>query len=284
MSQARAAARPIRRLVVLCMLPLLALSTYLAVHHVRSEQQDLEREAHTVGKSLAAAVDQNLQARMAGLQMLATSPLIDDAKRHGELYQTAQGFRLSFNSHVVLADLDMRMLFNTRAPFGTQLPDLPRPKGHSAVQQALKTNAPAIGDVFAGPVAQQPLVAIALPVQRGGRTHLLVSPFETRQMEALLKAAPLPPGWAVSLRDGSEQLIARRGPALPEQEWQGAISYQFHSALGPWNTVLEIPRTVYRDHWLHTAVPLALGMLLALVCSLRAARWAGRRIAAEHLA
>lgn len=272
-------ARIVNRLAWACTLPPLLLALYLAYHHLHDEREGLEREAQFLSRGLASTVDQHLHARIAGLQMLAASPLIDDARRHAELYQSAQGYRLSFNSHVVLADLDMHMLFNTRAPYGAKLPDLPRPKGHSAVQLALQSSGPAVGDVFAGPIAKEPLVAIALPVQRNGRVHLLLSPFETRQLDAYLKASQLPPGWILSLRDGSDQTIARRGPELSAEELQGAQRFQTASTLGAWSAVLEIPKPVYQAHLRSTALQLLLALAAAAALSLFFAAWAKRRIA-----
>src|SRR3990172_10394332 len=107
------------RLIWLCVLPLVLLAVYLAVYRVQTIQAERDLEAENLAKNLATAIDQHLNTRIGALHMLAVSPLADDASRFKELYQEAQGFHQSFGSHVILADLNMRMLFNTRVPFGT---------------------------------------------------------------------------------------------------------------------------------------------------------------------
>ncbi|WP_265944465.1 hypothetical protein [Dechloromonas sp. A34] len=107
------------RLIWLSILPLLLLSGWQAFEHVTSRREELDLEAATQAKSLAATVDQHLTARIAALNVLAHSPLLDETATHQAFYREAQGFRNNFGSHVVLAALDMQMLLNTRQPFGT---------------------------------------------------------------------------------------------------------------------------------------------------------------------
>jgi PAS domain-containing protein len=61
------------------------------------------------------------------------------------------------------------MELHTGVPFGQALPPLPRPKGRAAVPAALASGQAEVGDVFIGPIAQRPLVAVAVPVLRGGK-------------------------------------------------------------------------------------------------------------------
>jgi len=272
------------RLIWWCVFPLVFLSVYLAVDHIRTGRQNLDRDATNMGQAIALAVDQHLRARMAGLQMLAASPLLDDAKRHRELYESAKGFQRSFNSHVILADLDLHMLFNTRVAFNTPLPPLPRPDGHSAVHTTLQTAAPATGDVFFGPVAQQNLVAVAIAAQRDGQTrYLLVTPFETRQFDVYLRDVQLPADWQLTLRDGSGNVIAHRGPTLeakPETKPDAPVPhrYFFKSTLSPWTTEVTIPQSAYQGPLLVTASILVSVIVLVTAGSVLGGRWASQRV------
>ncbi len=276
------------RLIWWCVLPLAFLSIYLAVDHIRTGRQNVDRDANNMGQAISLAVDQHLRARMAGLQMLAASPLLDDVKRHRELYESAQGFQLSFNSHVILADLDLHMLFNTRADFGAPLPDLPRPDGHSAVHTALQTAAPATGDVFFGPVAKKNLVAVAVAAQRAGKTrYLLITPFETQQFEVYLRDVQLPVGWQLALRDGSNNVIARRdsepdaAPAPPKKSGPDTPAphrYLFKSSLSPWVTEVTIPQAAYQGPLWMTASILVSVIALVTAGSVLGGQWASRRI------
>ena len=96
------------------------------------------------------------------------------------------------------------MLFNTRVPFGAPLPTLPRPKGRAAAPAALETGKPAVGDLFVGPIANQPLVAIAVPGLHEGKIDFLVlAIFDARAFQSRLEKVELPRGWSLALLDGT---------------------------------------------------------------------------------
>ena len=269
------------RLIWLCVGPLVLLAAYLAVDRVRQVHDERRLEASNLAKTLATAVDQDLNARIAALKMLAESPLVDDASRWKELYQEAQGFRRSFGSHVILADLQMRMVFNTRVPFGSPLPMLPRPKGRAAAPLAAESGRPAVGDAFEGPLAKQPLVAVAVPALRDGRTvSLLLTVFEAHQFQKHLDQMALPAGWSLALFDSNRATIARRSPPGfdPAADVDDRGSFVVASAVSPWSVVLEIPRDVYRAPLLEAALVLALAVLGATLAGIVGGTLAGRRL------
>jgi two-component system, sensor histidine kinase and response regulator len=278
----------LRRLIWLCILPLLLLALWLAYENLRTGQIERDREAVQLARNIATAIDQRLEARMSGLNMLARSPLVDDPARWGDLYREAQAYQESFGSHVILADVGepMRMLFNTRSPFGAPLPPLPRPQGQAAAPTAVATGRPAVGDSFIGPVAKEPLVALAVPVLRAGQpAYVLVTTMETSQFQARLDRFVVPEGWAVSLRDGRGEVIARRAPPGFDaaRDPDPAGRFEVRSAVSPWSVVLEIPRGVQRAPMLVTAIALGLGLLGATLAGvfggLAASRRLGRAVA-----
>lgn len=283
MSRPRSLHGFLTRLIWLCVAPLILLAAYLAVDQVLAIQAERDIRAINRAKNVAQAIDQELSARMAALHMLAVSPLIDDEARWKDLYQEAQGFRESFGSHVILADLEMRMRFNTRAPFGTSLPLLPRPKGHSAVVSALETGRPAIGDTFFGPIAGQPLIAIALPVQREARTiFLLLTIFETHQFQKYLDQLILPEGWSLALLDGKQDVIVRRGgEPLDPAEVDPAGRFEVKLSAAPWSVVLEIPRDIYRAPMVRMATLLLLAILVTTLVGVVGGVLASRRLGRE---
>lgn len=280
-------ARPFRvvliRLIVLCMLPLFLLAAWLAFDSISVLRAEHRETADQSVKNFVVLVDHHLSSRIRGLRMLAVSPLVDDASRWPELYREAQGFRESFGSHVVLADIGepMQMLFNTRVPLGTKLPPLPRPRGHAAAPTALETGQPAVGDRFIGPVAKEPLVAIAVPAVRDGQvTHLLLSIFETTQFQARLDEFSLPPGWAMTLLDGNGSVIAHRGPPGLDsaRDVDPASRFTVNSDVSPWSVMLEIPRSVEQAPLQTTIVLLVLGLLATTLTGVLAGAAASRRL------
>lgn len=268
------------RLIWLCVLPLALLAAYLAGDSVLKAWAARDLEAANLAKNFATAIDDHLNARIRALRMLGESPLAADTTRWNELYQEAQGFRQSFDCHVVFADAGMRMLFNTRMPFGATLPPLPRPKGHAAAPAALATGKPAVGDLFFGPLAREPMVAIAVPVRREGKaTLLLLATFETRQFQRHIEKVALPAGWSLALLDGQGEAIARRARPSPAREIDTTGRFVAKSALSPWSVVLEIPRDVYRAPLLAAAAALATAVLGATLAGVAGGRLAGRRLA-----
>jgi PAS domain S-box-containing protein len=269
------------RLIWLCMWPLLLLAAYLEVDNVRAVQAENNVKAAHVLKIVADAVDQDLKSRIGALQLLASSPLADDPSRWRDLYREAQGFQQSFGSHIILADLDKRIRLSTRVPFGDPLPMLPLPKGHSAVSMALDTGKPAVGDAFVGPIAKESMVAIAVPVKRDGKTaFLLLTTFETRQFQRHLEEIALPAGWAVSLLDGSGDLIARRAPAGLNSATDVDASGRFvvHSAASSWTVMLEISRADYRAPLLAAALTGLIAILGATLAGVVGGTLASRKL------
>jgi len=263
--------------------PLGVLAVYLAIDRVLDVQASRDREARGIAATLASDVDQFLNARIGALKMLAKSPLVDDAARWPELYQEAQGFRQSFGGQVILADLGMHMRFNTRVPFGTALPLLPVPKGRAAVPIAIATGRPAVGDAFLGPIANERMVAVAVPVLHDGGTAgaVVLTVFEARQFQALLDSLALPAGWSLAVRDGAGDAIAHRAPPGFNRDTDVDASGRFvvRSAASAWSIELDIPRGIYRAPMLEAAATLALAVLVATLAGVVGGTLAGRRLA-----
>jgi PAS domain S-box-containing protein len=271
------------RLIWLCVLPLVLLAVYLAANHVQSMQAQFDREAADQARNVATTIDRQLGAQIAALQVLAASPLLDDPPRLNEFYKEASGFRESFGSHVILAGVSMQMILNTRAPFGSVLPKLPRPRGRAAVPIALETGRPAVGDIVRGPIALEPLIAVVVPVRRDGATrNLLLGTIETRQFQQRLDEMAFPPGGILTLLDGTGEVIARRLPP----EMKGRPNDEpverrivVKSVASSWSVVLEIPRSVYRAPIIAAAAALAAAIMAFTLISVLGGRAASRRLA-----
>lgn len=272
----------LNRLVWLGLLPLLVLAVALATYHVRAGLSATSASAQRRANNYIALIDSFIEARILPLDMLASSPLADDPGNWPALYAEAQAFQRSFGSHVIFADAQRQMLFNTRVPFGTPLPLLPSPPaGRAAAQVALETGKPAVGDVVQGPVANQPLVALVVPGLRNGQVHHLMLVTATQgELQQRVKALPGDSGWAVTLRDSTGQMIAR---AVPEgfdsardvdPEWRFTSS----SRLSPWTLTVEVPRSVVREPLYASAALLLVGIVLATVAALLGTRRLARRI------
>jgi len=269
------------RLIWLCVGPLVLLAAYLAIDRVQRLNDERDHRATSVVKLLVTSIDQDLETRIGALNMLAQSPLIDDPLRWSDLYREAAGFHRSFGNHVVFANLQMNMLFNTRVPFGTPLSGLPRPSGKVAALTAVQSGKPAVGDIFQGSVAHEPLVAVAVPVIREGRvTYLLLSTFETRSFAKYLDEIELSPGWSLVVLDGRGETIARRRSdgATSATAVDAKGRFVVHSSESPWSVVLEIPRDVYYAPLIAAAATLTLAVVGATLAGLVGGTLASRRL------
>ncbi|WP_440997842.1 EAL domain-containing protein [Arhodomonas sp. SL1] len=282
--------RPLRsfitRLVWLSILPLVGLAAWFAYDTVDDQRSQMRQEAKNLAQNATGRVDNYLDARIRALKVLAASPLADDPNRWRELYAEAQGFRESFDSHVVFADVDGRrmMRFNTRVPFGETLPPLPRPEGHAAAPEAVATGRPAVGDRFMGPIADRYLVAIVVPGLREGEvTHLMLSPVETTQLQRNLDRMAIPDGWGLTLVDSQGSAIARRIPEHLDTEHQNEAVKRFpvDSEQSPWTVTLHVPSQAFSAPTFTTGVAFAVLIALATLASVVAGSHGGRRIGRE---
>jgi len=269
------------RLIWLGVLPLLLLAIGLAVGRVDTLQDERDRAANDIAANLVIAIDLELNARIGALQMLAQSPLARDPAQRALFYAEAQAFNRSFGSHVVVADEHLQMLLNTRRPFGSTLPPLPQPASNAAAPTALRTGRPAVGDLVHGPVANLPLIAIAVPIS-GARapTAVLITTIEARDFQARLDQMPLPAGWALSLLDGSGTPIAARLP--PQLNLATDVNpsgrYVVRSTKAPWTVQVDIPRRIHRAPLVSTAAALAVALVGATLAGVAGAMLASRRL------
>ncbi|HEY9193477.1 MAG TPA: PAS domain S-box protein [Methyloversatilis sp.] len=267
------------RLIWLCVGPLMLLAIYLAIANVRHLQEDRNLEATNLTRVLVTAVDQDLNARINALTMLAKSPTIDDPAHWNTLYAEAQGFQQSFGSHVVLVDPAMNMLINTRVPLGTPLPRLPRPAGRAAAPTALETGRPAVGDIVRGPIAEQLLVGVAVPVMRHGQTcYVVLTTLETSQFRTHIDRLALPDGWTISLRDSTGAIIAARAMDAMNFTAQDG-KFVARSSVAPWSVVLEIPTDIYNAPLQTATTTLLLTLLGATVAGVLGGALASRKLA-----
>ncbi|CAK0748974.1 hypothetical protein CCP2SC5_150008 [Azospirillaceae bacterium] len=270
-------------------IPLIALSTFLAVGYVQKLEALRDQEASQLAQNIVTSIDRHLAAKIAAMQVLAESPLADTPARWSDFYREAQGFYHNFGSHVLLADLDFQMRFNTRAPFGTPLPKLPRVDGNAAAPTALTTGKPAVGDQFLGPIAKQKLVAIAVPVTRNETPiHLLITVIESQQFQQHLNELALPPEWGVVMKDGKGEIIAWREPNATQATAPSTEHSEKHfsipSALSAWSVTLRIPRNLFDAATRQVIIELAMMILGATLIGVMGGRLGGARLSRSLLA
>ncbi|PTN35305.1 ATP-binding protein [Desulfonatronum sp. SC1] len=271
------------RLIWVSLLPLLLMGAWLAWDSKRTALMKQENSAKRLASTFMTTMDAYLDARKRALNLLAATPMLDDPARWPEFYALAQSFQRFFDGHVILAEADepMRMLLNTRAPLGAQLPMLPGADRQSTVSMAIAHGRPAVGDIGFCPVDGEPLNCIAAPVVRNGKiVFVLLSTFATSLLQEQADQFELPPDWAMYLRDGSGNVIAQRLPpefdvgrdASPERR------FVVQSTVGPWFVEMVIPDRVWLSLRAQYAIPILLGLLATTMVGVLGARLAGNRL------
>lgn len=265
-----------------CVLPLVLLSFLLAIQYIRTLNTVGHERAADKAIDFAITIDEHLKTRIAALQMLAVSSLVDDSSRRAELYREAQAFHQSLGGHVILVDVSMQMFLNTGVPFGDALPKLPKPNSDCAVTAVVETGKPAIGDLLPGSVAENPLIAVVVPVLRSGETRfLLINTLESNHFQQRLGEVELPGGWSLALVDGKDKAIAHRSSP---QMIRRPVTEKFSGrwivpiALSSWSVVLDIPRTIYYRPVIIASAALVLAILAITLMSVIVGRSAGRQL------
>src|SRR5262249_10559147 len=109
--------------------------------------------------------------------------------------------------NIMLVDRDMQQLVNTWVPFGTPLEKAAVPE---PVERALATGKPQIASLFTGPVTQQLVLGITVPVQFDGENrYALVRPADQRALASLVAAHKQQPGLHVAISDAAGRIIVR---------------------------------------------------------------------------
>ena len=272
--------RYLTRLIWICTLPLLLLSALLAIdrwHEQRAKDEYTAEQLLQAGKRL---LDGNLRARLAGLESLAASPLADTPENWPAFRLEARGYLGAFGNHVALIDTQRRTRLHTMVPLGEEPPPAPRPAGRSAVALALNTGQPAVGDLFDGTVAQEPMAGLAAPVLRDGLANYVVGTvIPLRQVEGLLGELPIEPGWSLTLVDSQGRLLAQHGAVGAKEDADDDIRVNDRLEAAPWT--LE----VRAQHGLTTHGQQRMALLMAaLVLGTLLAAWIGGWRASRHLA
>lgn len=272
--------RYLTRLIWVCTLPLLVLSVLLAADRWREQTAKDEYSAEQLLQAGKRLLDDALRARLAGLQTLASSPLADDPASWPAFRLEARGYLAAFGNHVALIDTQRRTRLHTMVPLGDLPPPAPKPTGRSAVALALAQGVPAVGDLFDGTVAQEPMAGLAAPVLRGGVANFVVGTvIPLRQIERLLGDLPMAPGWSVTLFDSQGRLLARRGPVGAPESAEKDLRVTDRLEMAPWTLEVRALHELAADGRQRMAA-----LLAALVLGMLLAAWLGGWLASRRLA
>lgn len=275
--------RYLRNLIWVTLFPVLVVAGYLAYDKIDTLKSATEEEAYILAENITVNIDRTLTEQINVLKVMAMSWHLDSDDELETFYQLARNAHGVLGRHIILADTSMQMLLNTRVPFGTALPRLPRPKGHAAAPAALLTGQPAVGDTFIGPIANRKMVAVVVPVIRQEKVvYLLISLVETDEYQAQLDKVTLPDHMAVGIFDSQGNTIGLRAtdsitvdPGLPQD---GRYRIAIQSDLAPWSIAVHVPRSALADAIGTTVLAVGFMIVIGLALSSMIGHRASRKL------
>ncbi|HEX5685364.1 MAG TPA: ATP-binding protein [Ideonella sp.] len=200
----------IQQLVLVCVIPgwlLLLAQSLLTYQRERGTEQ--VRACHTA-RTLANALEAELDSHVVALQALATSPLLTSPTQPADLLafreQAERALPHLGGETLVLTDPTGRQLFNLLRPAGMPLPLL----GPGVFPANADATRPMVSDMFAGSVSQHSQVAVHVPVLRDGQlSYRLTLMLGLQRLADFLRRQNLPEGWISSVLDRRGITMAR---------------------------------------------------------------------------
>jgi signal transduction histidine kinase/DNA-binding response OmpR family regulator len=195
-------------LVWICALPAIVGFTLLTSNFIERERTQIKQDTLITARALIQAVDRDLNTGITVALALANSPSLD-RRNFGAFYvEASKVLRPEFPGfNFVLSDRDSVQALNTALPYGPLLPD---PGSAARIRRVFDTGKPVISDVFIGGALKRPLVAIHVPVLRGGEVIYVISVgFVPERLGQVLKEQRLPPDRVIGIFDSQGVLVAR---------------------------------------------------------------------------
>jgi signal transduction histidine kinase/ActR/RegA family two-component response regulator len=289
-------------LVLATGLPIAAFGLLSAASVVDREQSAYEAAIRDRNRAFMSAVDAELNGHVQTLRALAGSRALagDDIRDFYEAARNVLETQAAW-TNITLHAADGRQLMNLAMAWGSALPE--RPYEPRSFELALKTQAPAIGNIIGGaPSGPPPSIPVRMPLVRSGHVvYILTALVRPESFQSVLTKQQLPAGWVSGLVDGNGRFIARV-PARPvgsmagdeyrahvrqsPEGWyrgrtvEGLDTYTAHTAshVSEWTVGYAIPADLVLASARHAAWTMALGAAICLAIALTGALLLGRRI------
>jgi signal transduction histidine kinase/ActR/RegA family two-component response regulator len=216
-------------LVVAVLVPMIVFAGIVLVALGRQQRAAVETGAVETARALTNAVDESLLASVKVLEALATSRLLDagDLRAfHTEARRAVATQPGWYN--VVLLSLDGRQVVNTSRDFGQPLPRVVDPVSFDSV---VRTRRAVVGDIVFGPVLEEFVFGVRVPVIRGDTVvYVLTASVRPQSLLDVLRRQRIPESWVSSVFDRSNRIAARTRSS--EQFVGKQVSPEFVEVLG----------------------------------------------------
>lgn len=213
--------------VIVCVVPLVAFTIERQYADYQDTVAAAGRQTLELTRGISLAVEYEVQARIAALQVLALSRQLRDGNIDGFRAQADMVVAEQFpGSNILLVEENGRQHMNTDVPHGAQLPV--RPELHS-VSAVFSTGRPAVSDMFRRALGGTLAVSIDVPVKDadGHVIYALVMNPPLHVFADVIARARIPKGWVMSVFDRQGVNVARNlSPERFVGERAGAVLLQ----------------------------------------------------------
>ena len=160
-------------------------------------------------RSIAAGVDAEFGRYIALAEALSRSPALLDDNLNAFEAEARRAIPAGVDTWVLVSELDGQQLVNTIAQPGQVLPRR-NPIAIAAMDRAFSTRSIVITDLFRGPLTQDLLANIEVPIFKDGQPfRSLAIVMRHREFLRLLSAQDIPRNWRAGIIDGQGRFIAR---------------------------------------------------------------------------
>jgi two-component sensor histidine kinase len=196
-------------IALVAVMPLIALAVYVGDRNARSEREALRTALMSSARSLAAAVDREIDKHIAVAMTLTHSELLRDGRLGAFSVQAKEALSFLPGAGLILADPNGQQVLNVSLPAGAVLPV--RPSTNLDLQRrAFATGEPQVSDIFVGRRSGRPLATVDAPVFRDGAPLYVISiRLDPGRFRALLREQHYPADWYAAVVDRNGGFIAR---------------------------------------------------------------------------
>lgn len=294
--------KSLRRLILLTVLPIGLLGLAGGYYLVHRERATLERGLRDRALTLMTAVDAEIQASIASLEVLAGSPSLQKGDLLAFRIEAKRALKARNGTwaNILLANARTNeMVVNLLLPPGVKLPPSQDPE---SIVEAVRTRHSVVGNVVIGGVLKHPVVPIRMPVFRGEQPLYVISAvLDLPTISRIVERQRIPESWLIAVLDGNYRFAMRR-PLPPEgleyasESLQRAVANERHgwqrgrlldgteiyrafqrSSISHWSTSIAVPRSEV-DQGLRGLWLLVAAFAAAVVLALWVAWWLASRI------
>ena len=193
--------------VAAILIPALLFGGWLTLHSADAERTLLERNSGDKAAQVVTDIDDDIAAAKATLIALANSHFLqvnDFQSFHRQCAEVAK----QLGGQIVLRDTaDGHQIINSVIAWGRPLPENNAQQALEAMNEAIRTGAPSISNVFFGPSLKKFIVNVGIPIE--STRYFLAVGIPVHAFADSLQGAALPANWIISLVDSNDTIIAR---------------------------------------------------------------------------